>query len=98
MLSRSTLGEDRVETFEIEQQLGDNVVRGVCMGSTDGLRRGMTAVSDGEPITVPVGPETLGRLFNVTGEPIDGKGDVTTGESLSDSSPPALVRRAKHTS
>ncbi len=75
-----TLGEDRVETFEIEQQLGDNVVRGVCMGSTDGLRRGMTAVSDGEPITVPVGPETLGRLFNVTGEPIDGKGDVTTGE------------------
>ena len=72
------LGADRIETFEIEQQLGNNVVRGVCMGSTDGLKRGMTAVSDGEPITVPVGPETLGRLFNVTGAPIDNKGPVQT--------------------
>ncbi len=70
------LGADRLETFEIEQQLGNNVVRGVCMGSTDGLRRGMVAVSDGQPITVPVGPATLGRLFNVVGQPIDDKGDV----------------------
>jgi F-type H+-transporting ATPase subunit beta len=46
------------------------------MGSTDGLRRGMTSVSNGTPIQVPVGPATLGRLFNVTGQPIDGKGDV----------------------
>jgi F-type H+-transporting ATPase subunit beta len=74
------LGDGRVETFEIEQQLGDSVVRGVCMGSTDGLRRGMSATSDGQPITVPVGPETLGRLFNVTGAPIDGKGEVNTEE------------------
>lgn len=65
-------------TFEVEQQLGDNVVRSVSMGSTDGLRRGMRAVSDGAPITVPVGPATLGRLFNVTGETIDGQGPVTT--------------------
>jgi len=66
----------RSETFEIEQQLGDNVVRGVAMGSTDGLRRGMEAISYGSPITVPVGPQTLGRLFNVTGDPIDNKGPV----------------------
>ncbi|MCB9138372.1 MAG: F0F1 ATP synthase subunit beta [Caldilineaceae bacterium] len=77
---RVDLGNGRVETFEIEQQLGAGVVRGVCMGSTDGLRRGMEAVSDGTPITVPVGPETLGRLFNVTGDPIDDKGDVATEE------------------
>jgi len=65
-------------TFEVEQQLGDNVVRSVSMGSTDGLRRGMRAVSDGAPITVPVGPATLGRLFNVTGETIDNQGPVAT--------------------
>ncbi len=62
--------------FEVEQQLGNNVVRSVSMGSTDGLRRGMAAVSAGTPITVPVGPATLGRLFNVTGHPIDNKGPV----------------------
>jgi F-type H+-transporting ATPase subunit beta len=62
--------------LEVEQHLGNSVVRAVAMGSTDGLRRGMTAVSDGTPIQVPVGPATLGRLFNVTGEPIDGKGAV----------------------
>jgi len=62
--------------LEVEQQLGNGVVRSVAMGSTDGLRRGMTAISEGTPITVPVGPATLGRLFNVTGDPIDGKGEV----------------------
>ena len=62
--------------LEVEQQLGNSVVRTVAMGSTDGLRRGMTAVSNGTPIQVPVGPATLGRLFNVTGDPIDGKGAV----------------------
>jgi F-type H+-transporting ATPase subunit beta len=63
-------------TFEVAQQLGNGVVRSVSMGSTDGLRRGMEGVSDGRPISVPVGPATLGRLFNVVGEPIDGKGPV----------------------
>ncbi len=67
-------GEELV--CEVEQQLGNNVVRTVAMGSTDGLRRGMKAHSFGEPITVPVGPETLGRIFNVVGEPIDRLGDV----------------------
>jgi F-type H+-transporting ATPase subunit beta len=65
-------------TFEVAQQLGNGVVRSVSMGSTDGLRRGMQGTSDGEPITVPVGPATLGRLFNVVGDPIDGKGPVST--------------------
>ncbi|MBV7328904.1 F0F1 ATP synthase subunit beta [Chloroflexi bacterium TSY] len=74
------IDDDHTEIFEVAQQTGNNVVRGVAMGSTDGLRRGMQAVSDGEPITVPVGPTTLGRLFNVTGDPIDGKGGVTSDE------------------
>ncbi|MEX1019381.1 MAG: F0F1 ATP synthase subunit beta [Litorilinea sp.] len=71
-----TMEDGTVQTFEVEQQLGNNVVRAVSMGSTDGLRRGMQAISLGSPITVPVGPATLGRLFNVTGDTIDGKGPV----------------------
>lgn len=67
-----------VLTFEVAQQLGNSVVRTVSMGSTDGLRRGMQGTSDGRPISVPVGPATLGRLFNVVGDPIDGKGPVST--------------------
>src|SRR6266542_562887 len=62
---------------EVQQHLGNNWVRAVSMQSTDGLRRGMQATNTGEPITVPVGKETLGRVFNVVGEPIDGKGAVT---------------------
>ncbi len=68
--------EDRVLVAEVEQHLGNNWVRCLAMGSTDGLRRGMPAYDTGAPITVPVGPETLGRLFNVLGEPIDNAGPV----------------------
>jgi F-type H+-transporting ATPase subunit beta len=57
---------------EAAQHLGNNMVRCIAMASTDGLQRGMQAVDLGGPITVPVGPETLGRLFNVLGQPIDG--------------------------
>jgi len=60
-------------TLEAMQHLGNNRVRCVAMDSTDGLQRGMVAVNTGAPITVPVGKETLGRMFNVIGEPIDGK-------------------------
>lgn len=60
-------------TAEVAQQLGDDVVRCVAMGPTDGLTRGMEAVSTGSPIMVPVGEKTLGRIFNVLGEPIDEK-------------------------
>src|SRR5205814_2459961 len=61
---------------EVQQHLGNNWVRAVSMQSTDGLRRGMQATNTGGPITVPVGKATLGRVFNVVGEPIDGKGGV----------------------
>jgi F-type H+-transporting ATPase subunit beta len=61
---------------EVAQHIGDDTVRCVAMGSTDGLIRGMDAVDTGKPIAVPVGRETLGRLFNVLGEPIDEKGEV----------------------
>jgi F-type H+-transporting ATPase subunit beta len=62
--------------LEVQQHMGNNVVRAVAMGPTDGLRRGVEVRDTGAPISVPVGPPTLGRLFNVLGEPIDGKGDV----------------------
>lgn len=63
---------------EVQQHLGENRVRTVAMDSTDGLVRGMDAHDTGEPISIPVGPETLGRLLNVIGEEIDGKGEIKT--------------------
>ncbi len=67
---------DELVTAEVQQHLGNNWVRAVAMQSTDGLRRGMKVTNTGGPITVPVGKDTLGRLFNVVGESIDGKGPV----------------------
>ena len=58
---------------EVAQHLGDDTVRCIAMGSTDGMVRGMEAIATGAPITVPVGENTLGRLFNVLGQPIDNK-------------------------
>ncbi len=66
--------------LEVQQHTGGNSVRTVAMSTTDGLSRGMAVVNTGAPISVPVGPETLGRMFNVIGEPIDGKGPVKTKE------------------
>jgi F-type H+-transporting ATPase subunit beta len=63
-------------TLEVQQHLGNDWVRTVAMSSTDGLRRGMDVKNMGAPITVPVGPETLGRILNVTGDPIDQAGPV----------------------
>ena len=60
-------------TVEVAQHLGDDTVRCIAMGPTDGLMRGMDAQATGAPITVPVGENTLGRMFNVLGEPIDNK-------------------------
>ena len=71
-------GEDGILVLEVAQHLGDNMVRTVAMDSTDGLTRGVDVVDSGSPITVPVGQETLGRLFDVLGNVIDGKGDVKT--------------------
>ena len=67
---------------EVQQLLGDNQIRAVSMRSTDGLKRGVEAVDLGMPINVPVGTPTLGRIFNVIGEPVDEQGDVTYDETL----------------
>jgi len=69
-------------TVEVQQLLGDNQVRAVAMSSTDGLVRGMEAIDTGAPINVPVGKATLGRIFNVLGEPVDEKGPVNAQETL----------------
>src|SRR3954452_6998278 len=67
-------------TGEVQQHLGGNRVRCVALGSTDGLVRGMEVTDTGGPVTVPVGKETLGRVFNLLGEPIDGRGPVPCEE------------------
>ncbi len=66
--------QNRTLTLEVAQHTGDNIVRTVALAATDGLRRGMKVVDTGGPISVPVGDQTLGRIFNLLGEPIDEKG------------------------
>jgi F-type H+-transporting ATPase subunit beta len=73
---------DGVNIVEVQQLLGDNRVRAVAMRSTDGLKRGVEAVDLGAPISVPVGAPTLGRIFNVIGEPVDEQGEVKFDETL----------------
>ncbi len=68
------LGENKSLTLEVMQHIGDDVVRSVAMGPTDGLKRGMEVINTNGPISVPVGDCTLGRMFNVLGDPIDEKG------------------------
>jgi len=75
-------GSDQVLSMEVEQQLGNNWVRCVAMGSTDGLQRGIDAIDMGAPISVPVGPKTLGRIFNVLGQAVDNKPEVTDAPRL----------------
>src|SRR5215469_5228711 len=66
-------GQDKPLTLEVEQLLGNNIVRCVGMGPSDGMQRGQDAWDTGSPITVPVGTATLGRIFNVLGQPVDNK-------------------------
>ena len=68
--------DDAALTLEVQGQLGDGVVRTIAMGATDGLKRGLVVSDTGAPISVPVGPGTLGRIMNVLGDPIDNVGDV----------------------
>jgi F-type H+-transporting ATPase subunit beta len=68
--------DDRNLVLEVQQQLGDGLVRAIAMGSTDGLQRGLSVNNTGAPISVPVGKETLGRIMNVLGDPIDEKGPI----------------------
>nr|YP_009391861.1 ATP synthase CF1 subunit beta [Acrosorium ciliolatum]ARW60005.1 ATP synthase CF1 subunit beta [Acrosorium ciliolatum] len=75
-------GPNNIITCEVQQLLGDNKVRAVAMSSTEGLKRGTEVTDLGNPITVPVGIPTLGRIFNVLGEPVDNLGIVSSNESL----------------
>jgi F-type H+-transporting ATPase subunit beta len=85
-------------TLEVAQHLGENRVRAVAMSSTDGLVRGMEVTDTGAPITMPVGKETLGRLINVLGEPVDGKGPVQAKKRLPIHRPaPLLVEQETKT-
>lgn len=77
---KNEVGQEVSVTCEVQQLLGDNQVRAVAMSTTDGLVRGMEAVDLGAPISVPVGAATLGRIFNVLGEPVDNQGPVNTEE------------------
>ncbi len=67
-------------TLEVEQQLGDGIVRAIAMGASDGLKRGLTVTNTGDAIKVPVGTGTLGRIMNVLGDPVDYKGEVECEE------------------
>jgi len=69
-------------TLEVQQQLGDGVVRTIAMGSTDGVRRGLEVLNTGEPIKVPVGAKTLGRIMDVLGNPVDEAGDIGAENTL----------------
>ena len=84
--------------LEVAQHLGENTVRTIAMDTTEGLKRGDKVINTGTPITVPVGPETLGRIINVIGEPIDQKGPLTTKEKWPiHRSAPAYVEQSTET-
>ena len=69
-------------TLEVQQQIGDGIVRTIAMGSTDGLKRGLSVNNTGAPINVPVGEKTLGRIMNVLGEPVDNAGDIKADKTM----------------
>ncbi|NEP48009.1 MAG: F0F1 ATP synthase subunit beta [Moorea sp. SIO3C2] len=77
---KNEAGQDVAVTCEVQQLLGDNQVRSVAMSATDGLVRGMEVIDTGAPISVPVGKATLGRIFNVLGEPVDNRGPAESEE------------------
>ena len=79
---------------EVQQHLGGNRVRAIALGSTDGLIRGTDVLDTGKPLSVPVGKETLGRVFNLLGDPIDGRGPVNATEYRPIHRPPPAFSRA----
>ena len=94
----STRIDDRELILEVAQHLGENCVRTIAMDSTEGLVRGCEVVDTGGPITVPVGLETLGRIINVIGDPVDERGPVTTSRRAPiHNSAPALVEQSTDT-
>lgn len=91
------VGGERTVTLEVAQHLDEHTVRAISLQSTDGLKRGQEVVATGAPISVPVGPETQGRMFNVVGEPIDGLA-VPKGKRASiHREPPALSEQTNKT-
>lgn len=80
--AKNAAGIEMAVTCEVQQLLGDNCVRAVSMNPTEGLMRGMEVVDTGKPLSVPVGKVTLGRIFNVLGEPVDNMGNVKVEETL----------------
>jgi len=85
-------GKSELLTLEIQQHLGDGVARTIAMSSSEGLKRGMAVTDTGAPISVPVGEGVLGRIFDVTGNPVDGRGDVPHEKKYPiHRQPPALV-------
>jgi F-type H+-transporting ATPase subunit beta len=79
---KNASGQEISVTCEVQQLLGDKAVRAVAINATDGLIRGMEVINTGNPLTVPVGNITLGRIFNVLGEPVDNIGSVDAVDSL----------------
>ena len=78
--------------LEVQQHLGEGRVRCIAMSATDGMVRGMKAIDQGGPISVPVGKGTLGRVMNVIGEPVDELGPIAYAKKLPDSPPRAGLR------
>jgi F-type H+-transporting ATPase subunit beta len=86
--------EGKEVIMEVAQHLSESSVRAISLGSTDGIERGMEVIDTGKAISVPIGKETLGRMFNVTGQPIDGKDNKFTEYSPIHKTPPPLVDQA----
>src|ERR1700759_1680649 len=86
-------------TLEVQQHLGSGWVRAIAMSSTEGLKRGMTVTNTAAPISVPVGEAVLGRVFNVTGDPVDNRGPVnaTKRYSIHRKAPPLIEQDTKST-
>ncbi len=83
--------EGKILVLEVEQHLSESAVRSVALGSTDGLKRGASVIDSGQSISVPVGETTLGRMFNVVGDPIDNKGGSFKERSPIHKTPPPLI-------
>jgi F-type H+-transporting ATPase subunit beta len=88
---------DKEVVLEVAQHLSESSVRAISLGSTDGLERGTEVIDTGSAISVPIGDDTLGRMFNVTGQPIDGKADKFSEHSPIHKLPPALVDQSGDT-
>jgi F-type H+-transporting ATPase subunit beta len=88
--------DDQTVTLEVAQHLSESSVRAISLGSTDGLRRGAVVTDTGAPISVPVGDKTLGRMFNVTGQPIDNMGGTFEQTAPIHRTPPPLIDQSGH--